>query len=718
MNGFTEKIHAKKNLDSLAFEDASKSVNNLIDGQNNLKNKSYINSCEEALADICGYFKENIVSLPKEIVDTEDIMQYVMNEGGIMRRRVVLNGKWWKEGAAPLLCQSADGIFRALLPSYNGGYEYSDNGVIKKVTRKNENYFEKECYCFYKSMPFKSLKTKDFIAFMLNAISMFDVVWLVLVNIIFVVLGMIMPAINKFIFNTLLPSGTSKEIIGISVLLAGTVIIQSYCGLANYLWITRIGNKTDILVKNAMWGRVMMLPSEFFRKYSSGEISQRVSAINQVCDTLSGQLIPTLLTASCSVIYLFQIWLYAGELLFPSVVIVILIALINLITAYLKNRQEKYNNHIENKLSGMVLQSLNAISKIKIAGAEVRIFDKWAKTYRQLKMKPDKFCLISPALNNMVIFGGTIVLYVLAYESNLGISDYIAFDSALSLFLTALLSVMGITSELAQLKPAMEMLKPVLEEIPENSKAKVQPQKLSGAVELNHIKFRYNKQQPDVLNNIQLKVTSGEYIGITGSSGCGKSTLLSILLGFEDTVSGTVYYDNYNINDLDLRAFRKRVGVVLQNDKLFPGDIYSNITLCAPQATVDDVWNVLEKVGLADCIREMPMGLYTVLSEGGGGLSGGQKQLLLIARILLKNPDIIMFDEATSALDNVTQSKIVKLLDEMECTRFIIAHNLSTIKNCSKIIYLDKGKIVETGTYEELMALNGKFAAMAKRQLA
>ena len=204
MNGFTEKIHAKKNLDSLAFEDASKSVNNLIDGQNNLKNKSYINTCEEALADICGYFKENIVSLPKEIVDTEDIMQYVMNESGIMRRRVVLNGKWWKEGAAPLLCQSADGIFRALLPSYNGGYEYSDNGVIKKVTRKNENYFEKECYCFYKSMPFKSLKTKDFIAFMLNAISMFDVVWLVLVNIIFVVLGMIMPAINKFIFNMIL----------------------------------------------------------------------------------------------------------------------------------------------------------------------------------------------------------------------------------------------------------------------------------------------------------------------------------------------------------------------------------------------------------------------------------------------------------------------------------------------------------------------------------
>lgn len=211
------------------------------------------------------------------------------------------------------------------------------------------------------------------------------------------------------------------------------------------------------------------------------------------------------------------------------------------------------------------------------------------------------------------------------------------------------------------------MLKPVLEEIPENSKAKVQPQKLSGAVELNHIKFRYNEQQPDVLDNIQLKVTSGEYIGITGSSGCGKSTLLRILLGFEDTVSGTVYYDNYNINEFRFKGFQKKSWCCFAERQTVSGRYLFYITLCAPAGNMlNDVWNVLEKVGLADCIREMPMGLYTVLSEGGGGLSGGQKQLLLIARILLKNPDIIMFDEATSALDNVTQSKIVKLLDEME----------------------------------------------------
>jgi ABC-type bacteriocin/lantibiotic exporter with double-glycine peptidase domain len=191
-----------------------------------------------------------------------------------------------------------------------------------------------------------------------------------------------------------------------------------------------------------------------------------------------------------------------------------------------------------------------------------------------------------------------------------------------------------------------------------------------------------------------------------------------VLLGFEQPQSGTVYYDSHDVEGLDLRSVRRRIGTVLQNGKLFSGDIYSNIVICAPWLTVDEAWEAAERSGFADDIRKMPMGMFTMISEGGGGLSGGQQQRLLIARALASDPDIVLFDEATSALDNITQAMVVNTLEEMNCTRIVIAHRLSTIRHCSRIIYLDKGKVVEEGTYDELMALGGKFAELASRQIA
>lgn len=279
------------------------------------------------------------------------------------------------------------------------------------------------------------------------------------------------------------------------------------------------------------------------------------------------------------------------------------------------------------------------------------------------------------------------------------------------------MQIADITSQVASLRPAVEMLKPILEEAPENSGYKKRVERLGGDIELNRVKFRYNEDMPYVLNDLELHIRAGEYIGIVGSSGCGKSTLMRVLLGFEKPQSGSVFYDMQDIEGLELRSVRRRIGVVLQNGKLFSGDIYSNIVICAPWLSVDDAWKAAERAGFAEDIRKMPMGMFTMISEGGGGLSGGQQQRLLIARALVSEPDILMFDEATSALDNITQAMVVNTLENMDCTRIVIAHRLSTIKNCSRIIYLDKGRVVEQGTFEELMELGGKFAELASRQI-
>ena len=205
-------------------------------------------------------------------------------------------------------------------------------------------------------------------------------------------------------------------------------------------------------------------------------------------------------------------------------------------------------------------------------------------------------------------------------------------------------------------------------------------------------------------------------MAIVGRTGCGKSTLMRLLLGFEKPEKGAIYYDGKDIESLDLGSLRRRIGTVMQQSGLFQGDIYSNIVLTAPGLSVDEAWDAAEKAGIADDIRAMPMGMYTMVSEGGGGISGGQKQRLMIARAIAPKPKLLFFDEATSALDNKTQKQVSEALDAMGCTRVVIAHRLSTIRHCDRILVLDGGTIVEDGSYDELIAKGGFFADLVARQ--
>ncbi len=718
MQTFSEKIKLKKDLDMQTLETASKEVYSSLSGSRKKTNEALKSiPCAEELQHIFDYFHMKSPEIPKEITDTEQVMQFVMNETGIMRRKVILSGKWWKDGAAPLLVSDKDGKPAALIPNTKGVYFFYKDGEAVSVTRKNSHLFEIECYCFYEPFEAKSLTIKDFAFCLCRSFRVSDISWLLGVSLFAGFIGMIMPSINQFVFHSVVPSGTSKEISGIMVLIIGTVIMQALCSLARSLWVMRIGNKMELLAQNAIWSRLMALPVGFFKKYSSGELSQRAASVNQICSILGGQLLPTVLGSAFSFIYLFQISSISSKLFLPSLVIVILMLIIQLGTAYFQISQTQHNNNVENNLSGMVFEFLNGLTKIKIAGAETRAFGKWAKKYGKLKVMPNVFTVISTALSNAVSFGGMIFLYYLAFNANMSASDYIAFNTAFSLFTSAVLSLAGISTQIASLKPSLEMIKPIIEQSPENTGYKKQVTSLSGAIDIDQVKFRYADNLPYVLNGLNLHIRQGEYLGIVGSSGCGKSTLMRVLLGFEQPQSGSVYYDMQDMEGLDLRSVRRRIGVVLQNGKLFSGDIYSNIVICAPWLSVDEAWKAAERSGFADDIRQMPMGMFTMISEGGGGLSGGQQQRLLIARALASEPDIVMFDEATSALDNITQSIVVKTLEEMNCTRLVIAHRLSTIKNCSRIIYLDKGQIVEEGNFDELMKLGGKFAELASRQM-
>ena len=241
--------------------------------------------------------------------------------------------------------------------------------------------------------------------------------------------------------------------------------------------------------------------------------------------------------------------------------------------------------------------------------------------------------------------------------------------------------------------------------------------KLSGGIELNNVTFRYDEMMPAVCRNLSLRICPGEYVAIVGPTGCGKSTLLRLLLGFETPQRGAIYYDGRDLSSIDLKSLRRRIGIVLQDEMLFNGSIFSNISIAAPGMTMEEAWEVAEKADIAEDIRRMPMGMHTMVQEGRGNMSGGQRQRLMIASAIAPKPKILMFDEATSALDSLSQEKIAAVLDGMkDCTRILVAHRLSTIRNCDRILVLDEGRIVEEGTYDDLIAREGFFARLVSRQ--
>ena len=723
MGWFDEQIRQRKLSDQEIFEDSMFRMASVLLGKQRAGalNDERI-AAKAAIDDILKYYHYKPTEVPDGVRTLDDQLEYCLRPHGLMRRNVQLKERWYRDAFGPMLAfRKEDGAAVALIPKPFGGYWFIDGttGAKESVGRANADSFDPDAICFYRPLPLRKLGIPDLIVYLKDCLSTGDYISLVLLTLLPILLGLLMTNITRALTGFVVRSGKLSLLWGTAVFMISALISSQLIGVVKSLMMNRVELKTSLSTEAAMMMRVMNMPANFFRQYASGELSSRYSAVNQLCELLLGSVFSTGLSSILSLLYITQIFHYAPALVGPALLIVLATVLVSVISVLTQMKLSREIMQKGARLNGLSFALINGVQKIKLAGAEKRAFAKWANAYADAvepSYNPPFLIKANGAVSSAISLIGTIILYYLAVQSRVSPSEYIAFNTAFGSVTAAFASMAGVALSVARIKPILEMAEPILKTQPESSENRTMVTKLNGSIELSNVYFRYNDHMPYVVDGMSLKIRAGEYVAIVGTTGCGKSTLMRLLLGFETPERGAVYYDGKDISKLDLRSLRRRIGAVTQDGSLFQGDIYSNIVISAPQLTLDEAWEAAEIAGIADDIRAMPMGMQTVLSEGQGGISGGQKQRLMIARAVAPKPKILMFDEATSALDNKTQKRVSDALDALKCTRIVIAHRLSTIRNCDRILVLDKGKILEDGTYDELIAKNGTFADLVERQ--
>ncbi len=723
MSWFDDQIRQRIDKDDMEFAESFEQIAGAILGRrlsDALNDDRQVTT--DAVGEILKFYRVKAVDVPESITDINEVLEYIMRPHGIMRRTVHLDKGWYKDAVGAMLgTRKDDGSVVALLPSNVAGYRFYDrkNGRYVHISRGNADLIERDAICFYKPFPLEKMGIGKLMKYIWEQISVSDFVIIIGAMAVATLVGMVLPHVNKLLLGDVLDSGSYTALLGAGIFMLCATISAMIFGGVRTLANSRVNTKLSVNVQAAAMMRMLSLPAEFFKDYSSGELSNRLQYIDSLANQLVSMVLSTTLSSLFSLVYVFQIFLYAPALVAPAITMTFLSILVTVSTVLLQMNISRRTMIAGSKESGITYALITGVQKIRLSGAEKRAFSRWARAYSEqasLTYNPPTFIKVSGVISTGVSLVGTAVMYFFAIQSHVSVAEYYAFNSAYGMVSGAFTSLAGIALSIAQIKPTLEMVKPFFETVPEVAQDKEVITRLSGSVELSNISFRYKEDMPLVLDNLSLKIRPGEYVAIVGKTGCGKSTLMRILLGFETPQRGAVYYDSKDLKRIDVKSLRRKIGSVMQNGKLFTGDIYSNITIAAPWLTVDDAWEAAEIAGLAEDIRQMPMGMNTLLSEGQGGVSGGQRQRILIARAVAPKPKILMFDEATSALDNITQKQVSDALDNMKCTRIVIAHRLSTIRQCDRIIVLDKGKIIEDGTYEELLGLNGYFAELVERQ--
>jgi len=640
-------------------------------------------------------------------------------------RPIALRGRWWRDDSGPLVVFRKDGGGPAVAVRRKGRYrlilpEAPDEA--QPVGPELDGQLEATALQLYPPLPHRKISWS---VVLLHGFSQIrgEIARLLLFGLLAALLAMALPAAAAHAVGTLIPDNAVQDLVLLGAAVGATVMCSAAIRFAADLAGLRIEGVLATRVVGAVIDRLLNMPQRFFDQFTTADLSLRASAMDAVRRTLT-----LLLTAGCIGGVTMIVSGLVLLLLAPWVALVAAAMGVSIIAAGMAAGRAQFKAILEGEalnanVISFVFELINAVGLLRSTASESRAFVRWSEDFLEMRAR----IVRSRRIGNLfdTVLAGHQVLAVAAVFATVALlsgdavepAAFLAVIAAFAAFNAASVQLAASAQAGYQMMPLVRRVGPLLENAPEVAPDRTDPGPLSGAIEVQGVAFRYTPDGPRILDGINVAIKRGESVAIVGVSGCGKSTLLRIMLGLLTPVSGGVYYDGHDLRQLDLQAVRRQFGVILQQSAVVPGSIYENIA-AGLRLSMTDAWAALRQVGLEGEVQAMPMGLHTVITEGATGLSGGQVQRLLLARALAGRPRILFLDEATSGLDNATQAMVTEALDRVPVTRIVVAHRLSTVRRCDRILVMDKGKIVQEGTFADLIGQRGLFADLARRQLA
>ena len=653
--------------------------------------------------------------------DISEMLDMMLDPLGIIYEEVDLTDPSWIRRNDRMLAFLEDGSAVALEPTVHS-YKYfcPGTGRVKHIT--SDIKFQDTAYAIPRPIKVRSVTAWSMCQYLLSLVSARDIISICTATLLVTLLGLVTPKMNQSVLQYIVPLGTDGYGIlmrSLALFLAAGVIRAGLSTIKSIsLGRMRIRIASD--AQSAVMTRVLLLPERFFLNQSTGKLSKQISNARYLSDQLTGFVMGVSLTTFFSLIYLGQLASFSVKLLVPAIVILLIQTAFSLTVGYFYAENESRRQTAEMEERDFSYTSLKGIQRIKESGAERRIYAGWTKRYQDMLTCDMNQPAIMKLENVVVSFLSsltTVILISLIVPNGIDRADYIAFTVSFALLTDVVTDLTDAQRKIVMLKPMMTQLSQILSAEPEASENKIYVSDLKGDIQLDKVCFAYEGSSAGCLDNISLHIHAGEKVAIVGESGCGKSTLLRMVLGVLKPDSGSVTVDGMLLDTVNLRSMRRNVGSVTQASRIMPGTIYSNIAFGCRKISLEDAKIAAEKAAVSEEIDELPLGYETKITDSNsGGFSGGQRQRVLLARCFASHPGIMILDEATSALDNIAQRKVLESVYAEQCTVIMVAHRLSTVKNCDKIIVLSNGTVAEEGTFDELMAAHGQFYELMRRQ--
>jgi NHLM bacteriocin system ABC transporter ATP-binding protein len=651
-----------------------------------------------------------------------DPVNAIAQASGVRIRTVRLTGQWWKRDYGPLIGFLKLSDTPVALIRRGRSYDLYDPASPEQPRRVDETVAKDLRFdgrTLYRPLPARPITGWELFEHGMRG-GRRDVLTMFVAGFFSAGIGLLVPIMTGVVLGTLVPQAQTRRITELCLLLIVSAVVSALLAMFYNLASLRIEGRLDENVQAGVWDRLMSLPPKFYRGSSTGQLATAALAISNVREQLSGLAAKGLLAAIVALANLVLIIVVAPVLALITIALVAFSIGISLMVGRRQLGRQRLNFELLKEINSRTFQLIEGVAKLRASASEDRGFAYWASAFAAgreqsvaIRASQNRLTAFNAAFT---VFGSMIAFFVVGELIHVSTSTFLTFNVSFFLVLGSILTVSTTMMLGVTVAPMLEGVTPIIYAEPETAESKEDPGELTGQIEVSHVSFRYDEDGPEVLHDVSFTTRPGEFVGIVGASGSGKSTLLRLLLGFETPTSGAVLFDEQDLGDLDVVSVRRQCGVVLQNGTLFQGDILTNI-IGSGLYTYDDAWEAIKACAMEPDIDQMPMGLHTVLSEGASTLSGGQRQRLLIARAIVARPRILFLDEATSALDNRSQEIVTESLRKLNATRIVIAHRLTTIRDADRIIVMDAGRVVQTGTYDELMSQEGVFSMLARRQI-